>query len=96
MRSIAEWLEIRGLGEYAEAFARNKIDLDVLSSLTGEDLKEMGVATVGDRRRLLDAITVLSRTRSAEHEEVVAEPLARAEVSGGSVSRTPPAHGDVL
>jgi hypothetical protein len=78
MRNIAEWLEIQGLGEYAEAFARNKIDRDVLSSLTGEDLKEMGVATVGDRRRLLDAITVLSRTHNAEHEEVVAEPLAHA------------------
>ena len=36
------------------------------------------MATVGDRRRLLDAITVLSRTHNAEHEEVVAEPLARA------------------
>ena len=27
---------------------------DVLPSLTGDDLKEMGVATVGDRRRLLE------------------------------------------
>ncbi|ATU94371.1 ATP-binding protein [Phyllobacterium zundukense] len=78
MRDIAEWLEGQGFGEYAEAFARNKIDRDVLPSLTGEDLKEMGVATVGDRRRLLDAIAVLSRTHNARHEEVVAEPVARA------------------
>ena len=79
MREIAEWLEGQGFGEYAEAFARNKIDRDVLPSLTGEDLKEMGVATVGDRRRLLDAIAVLSRTHNARHEEVVAEPVTRAE-----------------
>jgi class 3 adenylate cyclase/tetratricopeptide (TPR) repeat protein len=78
MRNIAEWLEIQGLGEYAEAFARNKIDRDVLSSLTGEDLKEMGVATVGDRRRLLDAIAILSRSHNARHEEDVAEPVALA------------------
>ena len=26
MRDIAKWLEGQGLGEYAEAFARNKID----------------------------------------------------------------------
>ena len=78
MHDIAEWLEGQGFGEYAEAFARNKIDRDVLPSLTGEDLKEMGVATVGDRRRLLDAIAVLSRTHNARHEEVVAEPVARA------------------
>ncbi|MGI0524504.1 ATP-binding protein [Rhizobium giardinii] len=77
MHDIAEWLEGQGFGEYAEAFARNKIDRDVLPRLTGEDLKEMGVATVGDRRRLLDAIADLSRTHNARHEEVVAEPVAR-------------------
>ena len=61
MRDIAKWLEGQGLGEYAEAFASNKIDRDVLPSLTGDDLKEMGVAAVGDRRRLLSAIASLSR-----------------------------------
>ena len=60
MRDIAKWLEGQGLGEYAEAFAKNKIDGDVLPSLTGDDLKEMGVAAVGDRRRLLRAIASLS------------------------------------
>ena len=50
MRDIAEWLESQGFGEYAEAFARNKIDRDVLSSLTGEDLKEMGVRVCHDMR----------------------------------------------
>jgi class 3 adenylate cyclase len=78
MHDIAEWLEGQGFGEYAEAFARNKIDRDVLPSITADDLKEMGVATVGDRRRLLDAIAVLSRTHNARHEDVVAEPIARA------------------
>lgn len=78
MHDIAEWLERQGFGEYAEAFARNKIDRDVLSSLTGDDLKEIGVTTVGDRRRLLDAITILSRANDARHEGVVTEPLGRA------------------
>ncbi len=52
--------EGQGLGEYAEAFANNKIDGDVLRSPSGDDLKEMGVAAVGDRRRLLRAIASLS------------------------------------
>ena len=43
MQDIAEWLESQGFREYAEAFARNKIDRDVLPSLTGEDLKEMAL-----------------------------------------------------
>jgi predicted ATPase/class 3 adenylate cyclase len=57
---IAEWLEGLGLGEYAEAFAENRIDLGVLPRLTGNDLKEIGVIAAGDRRRLLDAIAPLT------------------------------------
>ncbi len=57
---VGAWLEGLGLGEYAEAFAENRIDVGVLPSLTSEDLKEIGVVAVGDRRKLLDAITALS------------------------------------
>lgn len=60
IRDIAKWVEGQGLGEYAEAFANNKIDGDVLRSPTVDDLKEMGVAAAGDRRRLLRAIASLS------------------------------------
>ncbi len=35
---IVEWLDQLGLGEYAEAFAENQIDVDVLPSLTNDDL----------------------------------------------------------
>ena len=59
MHKIAEWLERLGLGEYAETFARNRIDFEVLGRLTGDDLRDIGVAAVGDRRRLLDAIAAL-------------------------------------
>ena len=53
---IAEWLLGLGLGRYAPAFAENAINWDVLPELTADDLKEIGVAAVGDRRRLLAAI----------------------------------------
>ncbi len=33
MHKIAEWLERLGLGEYAETFARNRIDFEVLGRL---------------------------------------------------------------
>src|SRR5215470_6471991 len=56
---IADWLRGLGLEKYAPAFDENAINWDVLSELTTDDLKEMGVAALGDRRRLLAAIAAL-------------------------------------
>src|SRR5438309_901213 len=56
---IAAWLNRLGLQQYEPAFRDNRIEADVLPSLTAEDLKDLGVTLVGDRRRLLDAIAAL-------------------------------------
>jgi class 3 adenylate cyclase len=56
---IASWLRSLGLEQYADAFRENRIGPDILTSLTAEDLKDLGVTSVGDRRRLLDAIAAL-------------------------------------
>ena len=56
---IAEWLRGLGLDQYLPAFRTNDIDGEVLRRLTAEDLRELGVASIGHRRRLLDAITAL-------------------------------------
>jgi class 3 adenylate cyclase len=53
---IAGWLRELGLELYVPAFRENDIDGDVLRSLTAEDLRDLGIASVGHRRRLLDAI----------------------------------------
>ena len=53
---VAAWLRGLGLERYAPAFRDNDIDGDVLRRLTAEDLRELGVASVGHRRRLVDAI----------------------------------------
>jgi hypothetical protein len=53
---IAAWLHGLGPQRYEQAFCDNAIDAAVLSSLTAEDLKDLGVTLVGHRRRLLDAI----------------------------------------
>ena len=53
---IAGWLRELGLGEYEPAFRENHIDFDVIRSLTVEDLKNLGIASIGHRRRLLDSI----------------------------------------
>jgi class 3 adenylate cyclase len=57
--NLAVWLQSLGLERYAAAFRENEIDETVLPSLTTEDLKDLGVKTVGHRRKLLDAIALL-------------------------------------
>jgi SAM domain (Sterile alpha motif) len=56
---IVVWLRSLGLGQYEAAFRENNVDERVLTNLTVEDLKELGVAPVGHRRKLLDAIAAL-------------------------------------
>ena len=56
---VVVWLRGLGLGKYEAAFRENEIDETVLSSLTHETLKELGVTAVGHRLKLLDAIAAL-------------------------------------
>ncbi len=56
---IAAWLRGLGLEQYEPAFRDNAIDGAVLPRLTSDDLKDIGVAQVGHRRKLLDAIAAL-------------------------------------
>jgi predicted ATPase/class 3 adenylate cyclase len=58
MTGIAEWLASIGLGEYAQRFAENAIDLSVVRDLTEQDLKDLGVL-LGHRRKMLRAIAEL-------------------------------------
>ena len=55
-----------GLEEYEAPFRDNNVDDTVLASLTAEDLKDLGVGTVGHRRKLLDAIAALRADGSAK------------------------------
>ena len=56
---VGAWLRNLGLEQYEAALRDNSVDADVLPRLTGEDLKELGIASVGHRRKLLDAISEL-------------------------------------
>src|SRR5215510_12257254 len=57
--NVAEWLLQLGLEQYEAAFRKNDIGSDLLPSLTADDLKDLGITSVGHRRRLLDAIAAL-------------------------------------
>ena len=67
---VVVWLRSLGLGKYEAAFRENEIDETVLPGLTAEDLKELGVAALGHRRKLLDAIAALRADASGKAPSV--------------------------
>ena len=70
-------------------FRDNKIDGDVLPQLTADDLKDIGVSAVGDRRRLLAGIAALARA-ATDAETVSFSPRpAPAKVLQVSAERRP-------
>jgi class 3 adenylate cyclase/tetratricopeptide (TPR) repeat protein len=73
---IGQWLRGLGLQSYEQAFRDNGIDLDVLSRVTADDLKEIGVLAVGHRRKILDAIGKLATTASTDEPGPIVFPHA--------------------
>jgi class 3 adenylate cyclase len=53
---IESWLRELGLGQYAPAFSANDISPNVITLLSSDDLRELGVLSVGHRRLLLSEI----------------------------------------
>jgi hypothetical protein len=64
MQQIADWLQKLGLGQYAQRFAENEIDVSVLPHLTDQDLKDIDVP-LGPRRKIIAAITAETGTANA-------------------------------
>jgi class 3 adenylate cyclase len=63
---LGGWLRSLGLERYETTFRENDIDETVLPGLTHETLKELGVASVGHRVKLLDAIDALRADTSGK------------------------------
>ena len=76
---VAEWLRGLGLEQYVPVFPDNDIDEEVLRLLTGEDLRELGVASIGHRRRLLDSIVTLDAAEASLAPTPVSAAISKAE-----------------
>jgi hypothetical protein len=63
---VVVWLRSLGLGKYEAAFRENDKDETVLPSLTHENLKELGVTSLGHRVKLLDAVAALAGQASGK------------------------------
>ena len=59
---IGTWLRRLGLERYEQAFRDNDIDVGLLPSLGVEDLREIGIVSLGHRKQLLAAIAALIST----------------------------------
>jgi predicted ATPase/class 3 adenylate cyclase len=74
------------LEQYAPAFAQNDIGPELLPSLTAEELKEIGIASLGHRRRLLEATAALRPAPAAVPMVSGPEPAARPEAERRQVT----------
>ena len=83
---LAEWLRGLGLEQYAPAFRDNDIDEAILRRLTAEDLRDLGIASIGHRRRLLDAIAALGGDRAPPLPGAAAAPAAPASAERRQLS----------
>jgi len=54
--AMSTWLQQNDLFEYREDFSKAGIGQDMLALLGDEELRQMGIVTLGPRRRILAAI----------------------------------------
>ena len=83
---VTNWLEQLGLGHYASAFAKNDISIELLRELTSDDLKDLGVASLGHRKTMLNAIALLS-TDNSDVTKPVSEPATASSGVGEAERR---------
>ena len=77
MSEVRKCLETIGLGQYADAFEANDIDMDLLRQIDDQALRDLGMTSAGHRLRIRNAVANLAPTPVAE----------------GSLSGTTPTHG---
>ena len=73
---IDGWLRGIGLAEYAGMFRANDINIELLGQLTNDDLKDIGVVSLGHRKKLLEAIAERAGDASVSSEPTLFEPQA--------------------
>jgi hypothetical protein len=86
---VGAWLRDLGLGQYEQAFPDNDIDAGLLPTLTADDLRELGVASLGHRKRLLAAIAELGSLTGPRRSAVEQAPTPPPAPTGSHTGRPP-------
>lgn len=84
---VADWLGMLNLDQYAPQFLDHHVTLDLLPSLTANDLKELGVHSVGHRRRLINAIALLRESGGASALQKTGSPTGGQREDGSGERR---------
>ena len=97
---LSAWLGTLGLQQYEGAFQSNDISFDLLPEITSDDLRDIGVTSVGHRRVLLQAIAALAQPpagslahEQASHGITAPAPVAVAAPAIRPPTVAPPANG---
>ena len=78
MSEIRKWLEAIGLGQYADAFETNDIDMDLLRQIDDQALRDLGMTSAGHRLRIRNAIAKLVTAPAAQVHLSAAAPAQEA------------------
>jgi class 3 adenylate cyclase/tetratricopeptide (TPR) repeat protein len=80
---VVIWLRSLGLERYEAAFRENDVNVELLPNLTADDLKDLGITSVGHRRHLLGAIAQLRDNDTAPTPAVSATDDDRSSTYAG-------------
>jgi len=92
---ILGWLKSIGLEKYETEFRDNEITLNILPELTDADLKEMGIKSLGARKRILQAIKK-TPSFTAESSSENLEAMETPESPEGVVTSNGPCERPIL
>jgi hypothetical protein len=84
--ALREWLGGLGLEHHVDAFIAHEIDASALLNLTADDLKEMGVARIGERKRILKAVAEAQATQVTTDAHASPKPTPKPRPKAGSDS----------
>ena len=87
MKEVERWLQGLGLGGYSQAFSEQGIEFDLLGELDDDDLKALGVAALGHRKRLLRSIAALNGGALQAPLAASVEPMAAASTAPRDAER---------
>ncbi len=59
---VSAWLRELGMERYCKAFQDNDIDAEILPELSESDLSELGINSLGHRKKLIKAIAAMTAT----------------------------------
>src|SRR3954469_7371307 len=79
---VGQWLRELGLEQYEAAFRANDVDAEMLPTLTGEELKDIGVSSLRHRRRLFEAIAALRSNAMPAEALAQVSPSAPPDLTG--------------